>query len=165
MLCDLDAPQADAAYLENLVTAGMRTAHTLLKASAVPPPSRILQNVFASSNIFTKLLPGGRFLITAALEAPRQGHSSILQLWDLALPDDKVLVATERFDKPIQDCKFRATPDSSAVRLVVSSGNRCVEIPKGITALSYDVSCTVRSCLTLPLWRSGGPPSSLNHRR
>lgn len=165
MLCDLDDPRVDAAYIEDLVMAGMRMPSTLLKASSLPRPARILRNVFANINIFAKMLPGGRFLVTAALEAPEQHISNVLQLWDLAAPDGKVLAATRRFDKPILDCEFGVTLDLSAVRLVVLSGNRCVGISIAVSSvLTGIMTCAVPSCLMWTLWRSDGQPSSQSYQ-
>jgi hypothetical protein len=141
MLCDLDDPRMDSAELERIVTAHIRAPSTLLEASVLPTPSRVLEGVFASPNVFAKLLPGGRFIATGAFENPGESLASILSLWDVNA--EKALVTSTSFEKPLLNCSCVSTYDSSAIRLAVISGNRFA------TPLVYLPIC----CRQAPLYR------------
>jgi len=122
MICDLDDPRIGSEELERIVYAHIRTPSVLLKTPALLNPSRILKNTFSSPNVFAKLLPGGRFIVTGALENPGESLTSILSLWDLNA--ETALVSSVSFQRPLVECYFSSTNDCSAVRLAVVSGNR-----------------------------------------
>lgn len=122
IFCDLDDPRMDSAELERIVTAHIRAPSALLEASVLPAPSRVLENIFANPNVFAKLLPGGRFIVTGAFENPGESLASILSLWDMNA--EKILVDSASFEKPLLQCTHISTYDSSAIRLAVISGTR-----------------------------------------
>lgn len=123
VLCDLHDPRADASYLERMVTACGRTSHSLLGQSTLPAPSRIIEDAFSGPSSFTKLLPGGRFLISGASQSPEETLASSVFLWDLSKDTSKP-VSTVTFEMPVLLCNFSTSKEMDMMRLIVSTGHR-----------------------------------------
>lgn len=123
MLCDLNDPKTDAAQLERMVMATARMTFKLVTSPSLPAPTSIIDVAFTHPNIFVKLLPGGRFLVTGSLDSPGRNLASHVSLWDLSMGFD-VPASTVQYEMPVLQCNCVSTKEMDVIRLVVSSGHR-----------------------------------------
>ncbi|KAF8313812.1 hypothetical protein DL93DRAFT_1119701 [Clavulina sp. PMI_390] len=125
VLCDLSDATLDAASLERTATASLRMTGSLLQKASLPEPHRIIHDAFTYTNMFAKLLPGGRYLVTGSLDSPGLSTASYVSLWDLDTAIEKAEpIASVRFEMPVIKCTFSTTKERDVIRLLVSSGHR-----------------------------------------